>query len=536
MAYTDVKKKVLQIVCELNNDMNFSALRDKTIELIDYLKTNSSDKDYAYLIIDACADDIDDTRLKAYFYSILLQPPICFAKGNIAFQKIIHTLLNSSEISVEERSVYAYVISYRQFVTPILQNDENKLLLWKLYNSIVKEYHDIIWSKIDFPYISKSKRKKDFYVVIADQILQEEHGPTKSALDRCRALMSKGNKVLLINTGENCFDDIPVLFYGFVSANHIDNLDKVDCINYKGYSIPFCQIGKGVMDAQRLVEYMRIIYDYAPNMVIDIGGNTLLGNLCNYFIPTLAVTLGPDNLVRTTEKWQTLGRKITDKDRAMLQKIGYPEDKVIEMIMTFECKEQAKVLSKADLGMGEGEFEIAIIGGRLDDEVSTEFIEMMRKVADVGSNIRFNFCGVFSKYEKMIGKDPALSDICRFLGMQSDMMAVFDNIDLYVNPIRLGGGTSAQEAMLKGVPVVTCRTGDVYANCHDDFAVDDYDEMINVIERYVNDIDYYKEQSEKARRLGELEHDTIGEFSRIIEECHKRDDDNYFRNTGVYPD
>jgi predicted glycosyltransferase len=100
----------------------------------------------------------------------------------------------------------------------------------------------------------------------------------------------------------------------------------------------------------------------------------------------------------------------------------------------------------------------------------------------------------------------------------------------------ISGGTSAQEAMLKGVPVVTCRTGDVYANCHDDFAVDDYDEMINVIERYVNDIDYYKEQSEKARRLGKLEHDTIGEFSRIIEECQKRDDDNYFRNTGVYPD
>ncbi len=60
--------------------------------------------------------------------------------------------------------------------------------------------------------------------------------------------------------------------------------------------------------------------------------------------------------------------------------------------------------------------------------------------------------------------------------------------------------------------------------------MNNYDEMILTIKKYIEDQDYYKFQSEKARKLGELEHDTIGEFNRIIEECHKRDDDNYFRN------
>ncbi|WP_027204500.1 glycosyltransferase [Butyrivibrio fibrisolvens] len=530
MAYEDVKDKVLGIVSELSDEMNYQALINKSSELIEYLNKNPSDKDYAYLIINVCANDVDDVRLKLFFYSILLQMPICLAKDNFALEQSVDILLKTPDISVEEKYVYFYEISYRLFVTPVLQTDDNKLLLWKLYNSIVKKYHDAIWSKEKFPYISIDKRNNDFYIVITDQILGEEHGPTKSALDRCRALIANNNNVLLINTGEMCFYDISVLFYGFVFANHVDELDNMESINYKGVSIPFCQIGKGIMDIPKLRDYLHIIYDYAPNMVIDIGGNTLLGNLCNYFIPTLAVTLGPDNLVRTTEKWQTLGRKITDKDRTMLQRIGYPEDKVIEMIMTFECKEQSIVLSKADLGMKEEDFEIAIVGGRLDDEVGPEFLEMIRKVAGSVSNVRFNFCGIFSKYEKLIGEDPVCSGICRFLGMQSDMMAVLDNIDLYVNPIRLGGGTSAQEAMLKGVPVVTCKTGDVYANCHDDFAVDDYDEMVQVIERYVNDADYYKSQSKKAHELGELEHDTIGEFNRIIEECHKRDDDNYFLN------
>ena len=534
MAYEDVKDKVLGIVSKLSDNMNYQSLLGKVSELIDHLNRTSSDNDYAYMIINACADDVDDIRVKLFFYSILLQMPICLVKDNYTFEKSVDIILKASEISIEERYVYFNQLSYRLFVTPTLQNDDNKILLWKLYNSIVKEYHDTIWAETTFPYITKDRRNKDFYVIITDQILEEQHGPTKSALDRCRALLSAGNNVFLINTGELCFEETPVLFYDFFSANHIDYLEKVDAIEYKGYEIPFCQIGKGIMNVQKLIEYMQIIYDYAPNMVIDIGGNTLLGNLCNYFIPVLAVTLGPENLVRTTEKWQTLGRKITDADRAMLQRIGYPEDKVIEMIMTFECKEQSIVLSKADLGMREGDFETAVVGGRLDDEVGPDFIEMMRKAAGSVSNIRFNFCGYFPKYEKIIGEDPVLSGICRFLGMQSDMMAVFDNIDLYVNPIRLGGGTSAQEAMLKGVPVVTCKTGDVYANCHDDFAVVDYDEMVQVIERYANDADYYKSQSKKAHGLGELEHDTIGEFNRIIEECLKRDDDNYFLNTGVY--
>lgn len=535
MAYADVKDIILQVVREIKNDFNYYALISKVSELLEYLNVSPSDREYAYQIIDACADDIDDIQLRMFFYSILMQMPICLVKNNIALEKSVNTLLDSKKLPQKERFVYFYELSYRVFITPALQTNENKLYLWKLYNSIIKEYHDAIWSDYAFPYINKDKRKKDFYVVITDQILYEEHGPTKSTLDRCRALMATGKNVLLINTGEMCFNNNPVLFYGFFSADHRDELDNIDNIYYKGYNIPFCQIGKGVMDAQRLREYMQIIYDYSPDMVIDIGGNTLLGNICNYFIPVLAVTLGPDNLVRTTEKWQTIGRKLNDNDRYILNKIGYPEDKVIEIVMTFECKEQSINLSKSELGMQEDEFEVVIVGGRLDGEVGPDFLEMMRKVVQKIDNICFNFCGRFNKYEKMIGEDPVLSKRSRFLGTQSDMMAVLDNIDLYVNPIRLGGGTSAQEAMLKGVPVVTCRTGDVYANCHDDFAVDDYDEMINVIERYVNDIDYYKEQSEKARRLGELEHDTIGEFSRIIEECHKRDDDNYFRNTGVYP-
>ena len=533
MAYNDVKDKILQIVREVKEDLDVEQLYARTYELIEYLDNSNLDIDYACKTLNACAESIENIRIKAYFYSIMLQMPLCLSKENDSFSKIIDTIYDSTQFSVREKQVYFLMISYRMFVTPFLQTDQNKVLLWKSFNNIVREYHDVIWKESHFPYITKEKRNENFYVVIADQILAEEHGPTKSAFDRCRALMSLGNNVLLINTGENCFEREPVLFYGSVYANHADEFDELESIHYQGYDIPFCQIGKGIMDVDKLTEYLRIIYEYKPNMVIDIGGSTLLGNLCNYFIPVLAVTLGPDNLIRTTEKFQTLGRKLNDNDRQILQQIGYPEDKVIEMMMTFEVKEQKTTLSKSDLGMREDDFEVIVVGGRLDEEVSPEFLELIRSIADSKDNIHFNFCGRFTKYDEIIGADRKLSNVCSFLGMQSDIMAVLDNIDLYVNPIRLGGGTSAQEAMLKGIPVVTCKVGDVYANCHDEFAVNNYDEMAIVIKKYMEDTAYYKTQSDIARRLADMEHDTIGEFNRIIEECRKRDDDNFFHNDNV---
>jgi glycosyltransferase involved in cell wall biosynthesis len=83
------------------------------------------------------------------------------------------------------------------------------------------------------------------------------------------------------------------------------------------------------------------------------------------------------------------------------------------------------------------------------------------------------------------------------LGFQNDMLAVLDCCDLYINPKRKGGGTSAFEAMYKGMPLVTLPVGDVGLAAGADFQAADYDEMIRQISEYKADREYYEVQSRR---------------------------------------
>ena len=76
--------------------------------------------------------------------------------------------------------------------------------------------------------------------------------------------------------------------------------------------------------------------------------------------------------------------------------------------------------------------------------------------------------------------------------------------DLYINPIRLGGGFSVIEAFAKGVPGVYTKTGDVFVSGGPDFAVNDLSEMKEQIERYRKDDAFYREMSAKAKDRAKL--------------------------------
>lgn len=94
--------------------------------------------------------------------------------------------------------------------------------------------------------------------------------------------------------------------------------------------------------------------------------------------------------------------------------------------------------------------------------------------------------------------------------------------DLYVNPTRKGGGTSAVEAMYKGKPAVSVGYGDVAGIIGEEFCCADYDEMVEIIKRYSADKQFYQEQSERAYKLAEEYLDTDGEFKRILSEYQKK--------------
>ena len=132
------------------------------------------------------------------------------------------------------------------------------------------------------------------------------------------------------------------------------------------------------------------------------------------------------------------------------------------------------------------------------------------------------FIGNFSKYNECINKFSCLKEHSTNVGFCADILSRLELCDLYVNPIRAGGGTSGVEALYKGVPVVTVAYGDVYINVGNDFCVKDYNQMQDKIRQYYEDKEYYTYMSKKAEERVAVLLDTETEFVRILNEFCER--------------
>ena len=95
----------------------------------------------------------------------------------------------------------------------------------------------------------------------------------------------------------------------------------------------------------------------------------------------------------------------------------------------------------------------------MDEEVTDDFLKMLRGV--LSPQIGVVFIGKFETYEKVAERYPNIRQYMYQLGFCSDILSKLEICDLYVNPTRKGGGTSAVEAMSKGLPTISVSYGDV---------------------------------------------------------------------------
>ena len=119
--------------------------------------------------------------------------------------------------------------------------------------------------------------------------------------------------------------------------------------------------------------------------------------------------------------------------------------------------------------------------------------------------------------------DPKLESRVHVLGMVSDPISYMELCNLYLNPLRIGGGTSVVEAMSKGLPAITVAYGDVATNVEEEFCVTGYAEYPELIRKYNTDKEFYSRMSSKALERANRLLNAEEEFVRIIDEFVKRE-------------
>lgn len=71
-------------------------------------------------------------------------------------------------------------------------------------------------------------------------------------------------------------------------------------------------------------------------------------------------------------------------------------------LFTFSFKEQEHHFTKGQLGFREEQFVLLIVGWRLDEEISNEFLQMLDSVCHKDARIVAAFMGKYQNYEESI--------------------------------------------------------------------------------------------------------------------------------------
>lgn len=452
-----------------------------------------------------------------YISHIFLQSFLLHTTSN---RKYLEELLDITARTPQLQANEKYFLLFQYIRFAFVNMDKNLsantgLLLRQQYHTVLEEYKQQINKQFSSGVhrIPKHERNKQLIFMFTSQFLNLNHGPTKTALDRCYQLIKHmGKQVVLINTGELLTFEGALPFYGIALGNVIQELTHQDKVGYKDIEVPFYQPGTRMPNEHELVQLMEIVAKYKPYMIIGISGTSVATDLCGQLVPVVTISTVNSGLQISDAIFDVIGRKVTAHDLEQLQLSGKTAKNIIESVFTFDFKPQQNSYTRQQLGLPENQFLMALIGGRLDQEVSEELLETLLKT----SNTHLVFIGPYDPERSVLLSKPENQQRYTLLDFQEDVLAILEQIDLYINPLRAGGATSAVESLYKGVPVITHKSGDVYVAVGDIFAIDSFEEMKNTIDRYVQDKKFYDQQSTEASNLSYRMMDTRSELEGII--------------------
>ena len=509
LMYTKADEKNLYEICEEKINNYISSAEEMSISMNNivtyYDNVNKKSNLIKKYVNNACEKERNnieniiknkittkDDLFKIYINSFLFYT---FKKKEYS-DYIINEALNSSKLDKNNRFFIMYQLIAKGFPDSSLSANIHSSKVDSIYDKVFDEFKE---KTTGLTFIPKKKRNKDLIFVFISQILGLNHGPTKTVLDRCYSLIKYLKKtVILINTRELVTDKGIMALDDITFGNFIYEYNNLEKFKYKDICIPFYQPNCQMPDENECQDIVNLVRKYKPYMIYNIGGYSITADLCAQIVPMATIsTSGNYSISKNKGTFFIMGRKPEQLDYDIIAKEGHPKESIIESKFTFDLKKQTHNYTRMDFGIPEDKFVLTFIGGRLQNEADEKFIKVLDKLAKKGCFIIS--IGGYDVSEELIKKYPIFYENFKDLGYQDDILACIDLVDLYLNPVRQGGGTSAVECMFKEKPALSLKVGDVSMLLDESMLVDNYDEMIEVTLKCKEDKEFYDVMSKKAK-------------------------------------
>ncbi|ADL53960.1 glycosyltransferase family 4 protein [Clostridium cellulovorans] len=414
------------------------------------------------------------------------------------------SLVALQQICTDERvDIKKRVFIFWQLVIMKFKNNicnEEKLDLEYVYKAIFES----VKAKVDsLERIELEDRNRNIVVLMTNQFLGYQHSPTKVLLSIAKAIETiddEVDEIHIFNTNE-LPNTIECLFEGSTPSAFLDNTDEQLQGTYQDAQLSRCKIvykqnGKGPFRIENLKDMTKTIYNLKPKYAISVGGTCLLADICNEFLDVYTFSLSNDLPIANT-KYLAVGGSVTE-----VKEYKYNEKQnALEIPFLFEIVKEDKnyTYPREQLGFAENQFIIAVVGNRLENEINHKFLDLCINLLESNQDAGIALVG---KYNKELLEDKVPKEILdRFylLGYKSDLLALLRSTNLYLNPIRQGGGLSAVAAMSISLPVISTSYGDVGKYLNRDFIIADYDEALTVITHMIDDKRFYEYKCRKMK-------------------------------------
>jgi len=321
----------------------------------------------------------------------------------------------------------------------------------------------------------KSEDSIDILIVV-QQFIFGNHSPSLEVADYAKTLISLGRKVEILITNEMIGRQDKFWDY---QTNGNDELIGRHVINIDGHNIPITGI-KQDQSLENIFSTIKSLVSTCPKLVISVGCHCIYSELLGYYtkLITIPTSLGFYYSINSDIILWFSG------DRSRLGSIRRQYDLFLPIIITdleyqYIAPKTVNLLSRDELKVEPHDKIGVIVGNRLEADIDDEFIKFLTLLIDT------KFISIIIVGELSAEKKQRLSEIggesISFIKFQPNLVDLFGAVDFFLNPKRLGGGTTAAHALSAGLLVFSLRFGDVSNISLVEHTFDDYDQMLNII-------------------------------------------------------
>lgn len=481
--------EIVAFINEANGDKRNDILQKIAQNISSSYYSMADSKELFLMLEEALGNDLE-------LYLLVLST-IYFVTEEAACFETIENLLFRPELDLFVACNVHFQLSNIRFRSSSLQSN---YIRQRSLNQFLLERYEAEYP-CPVPFLPYEQRNKKRIIIETDLFLTGMHAPSRIILRICKTLIQDmGYEVLLLVNVEwmsrGWMEQFWLLPYLINSRRDIDGRFTLD---YEGIAIQGYQIQWRRETAAEMRQLMQELYAWKPLCVWHIGGASFQHDY--YRNLTTMISMPCTNGYSVSEA-SVLVSYMQNDSASFRESIAYIEEqkqKMVNIKITNEYKDEGKNYKKSDFEIPEDAFVISIVGTRLDDEMSEEFLHMIHELEESTDSLYYIIIGNSIKKPLSLENEAKV----KYLGHRSDLVDVIKVSDLFVNPPRTGGGGGACRALAVGVPVVTLPNCDVSSLVGDAFCCQTLEEMKEEIIRYQSDPDFYREKQERAKEKNE---------------------------------